>query len=136
MRVIWKRPDGFLGASPDDFSVLELDGHSRIWLHKRNKDHYPFQVAGGWEEQQDTVRLNNLINLLPAPKAEWVTYLNNSFNHWMKDDKKEYCEYLKTWLAELAKNLKGDTWELEILGHAIQFTEKRLGEASQDFLKA
>lgn len=136
MRVIWKRPDGFLGASPEDFTTIELAGHSRLWVHKRNKDQYPFQVSGGWEEQTDTVRLNNLVNLLPEAADRWVSYLNDSFNHSMKDEKKDYCEYLNSWLNELAKSLKGDTWEVEILSHAIQLTQKRLDEAEKDFLRS
>jgi len=134
MRVIWKRPDGFLGASPEDFRVMELEGHSRIWLHKTNKDQYPFQVAGGWEENADTVRLNNLVNLLQEPAQSWLEYLNHSFNHTIKDDRREYFDYLTSWLNELSGSLKGDTWEVEILDRAINTTKKRLNEVGPQFL--
>lgn len=136
MRVIWKRPDGFLGASPEDFSVIELEGHSRLWVHRRNKDQYPFQVSGGWEEQNDTVRLNNLVNLLLEADERWLNYLNTAFNNSPKDDRREYYSYLETWLGELGKNLKGDTWETEIVSHALTTTTKRLQKVAESFLAA
>ena len=136
MHLIWKRPDGFHGASPSDFSVFELDGHSRLWLHKTDKDQYPFRISGGWEDREATVRLNNLINLLPAPQGEWVSYLKGSYNHSMKDGADEFYDDIRKWLGELSGNLKGDTWEVEILSQALNSTMRRLEEAKQDFLKS
>ena len=66
MHLIWKRPDGFHGASPTDFRVVDLGGRSRLWLHKVDRDQYPFRIAGGWEEKDGSVLLNNLIELIPG----------------------------------------------------------------------
>lgn len=136
MRVIWKRPDGNLDASPADFKVLELDGHSKIWLHKTDKEHYPFQVSSGWNGQEDTTRLNNMVNLIPESDEQWLAYLNRLFSHMMKDDPKEFAEYLAEWIDELSNSLKGDTWEMEILSQAIHQTRERLSQVSKLFLAA
>lgn len=135
MHVIWRRPDGFHGASPSDYSVVELGGHSRLWLHKADKDEYPFRVSGGWEENEATKRLNNYANLLPLSKRYWVEHLQTTFNHSMKSDPKEFFEETLEWLKELKSHLKGDTWEVEILTQAIDVTQQKLLEAKSDFVK-
>ena len=136
MHLVWKRPDGFHGASPSDFSVVELDGHSRLWLHKTDKDQYPFRISGGWEDREATVRLNNLVNLLPFPTEDWVGFLKGSFNHSMKEGADEFFNEIKGWLTGLSENIKGDTWEVEILDQALQSTLRRLDEAKTGFLGA
>ena len=136
MHLIWKRPDGFHGASPSDFVVHELGGgHSRLWLHKSDRDQYPFRIAGGWEEKEATVRLNNLVNLLPHPAASWIDYLNKLYDHSMKDDRQKFFDDLLTWLDDLDKHVKGDAWEVDILSEALRVTTTRLQEVRREFLK-
>lgn len=134
MHLIWKRPDGFHGAAPSDFSVVELGGHSRLWLHKTDKDQYPFRIAGGWEENLGTVRLNNLVNLLPLAEANWLEYLNHSFDHSMKDDRRVFIEDLIQWLLSLKNHVKGDTWEAEILSQALSLTADKVRSFKDRFV--
>jgi len=134
MHLIWKRPDGFHGAAPTDFLVVELGGHSRLWLHRTDKDQYPFRIAGGWEENEGTVRLNNLVNLLPQGDSDWLSYLNRSYDHSMKDDRKDFFDELRRWLEELPQHVKGDTWETEILHQALRLTADRLTSLRQSFV--
>lgn len=135
MHLIWKRPDGFHGASPSDFSVLELGGHSRLWLHKTDRDQYPFRIAGGWEENDGTVLLNNLVNLLPHGQSDWLNYLNRSFDHSMKDDRKIFVEEIIAWLQSLKSHAKGDTWETEILREALDQTCERISAVKDQFIR-
>ena len=135
MHLIWKRPDGFHGAAPGDFSVLELGGHSRLWLHNIDKDQYPFRIAGGWEESSGTVLLNNLVNLLPKADREWIDYLNRAFDHSMKDDRGIFIDELTQWLKDLNSSVKGDTWETEILQHALRLTAEKIGAFRTVFIK-
>ncbi len=136
MHLIWKRPDGFHGAAPSDFSVLELGGHSRLWLHNKDKDQYPFRIAGGWEENIGTVRLNNMINLLPSGESEWLLFLNHSFDHSMKDDRKQFIDELIDWVQGLKSHVKGDTWEAEIMTQALGLTFDRLSQLRSGFIGA
>ncbi|MCX6131348.1 MAG: hypothetical protein NTX25_20090 [Proteobacteria bacterium] len=136
MHLIWKRPDGFHGAAPGDFSVLELGGHSRLWLHNVDKDQYPFRIAGGWEENASTVLLNNLVNLLPSSDEEWLRYLNHAFDHSMKDDRKAYLDEISVWLRELISSVKGDTWETEILEQALRLTADKVSSFRSEFVRS
>ncbi len=136
MHLIWKRPDGFHGASPSDFSVLELGGHSRLWLHKTDRDQYPFRIAGGWEENDGTVLLNNLVNLLPFGQPDWLDFLNRSFDHSMKDDRKAFVSEISDWLQDLKSHVKGDTWETEILREALDLTGDRIKAVKDQFIRA
>jgi hypothetical protein len=135
MHLIWKRPDGFHGASPQDFSVLELGGHSRLWLHNVDKDQYPFRIAGGWEENEGTVLLNNLVNLLPKGDQEWLDYLNRAYDHSMKDDRKAFVDEMTVWLRDLTSCVKGDTWETEILQQALRLTVDKISALRETFIK-
>lgn len=134
MHLIWKRPDGFHGASPTDFLVLELGGHSRLWLHKSDKDQYPFRIAGGWEEKDSSVLLNNLVNLLPYKEQDWLTYLHRALDNSMKDDPKAYIDELVVWLNDLKSHAKGDTWETEILREALGTIAERLAGLREHFI--
>lgn len=134
MHVIWKRPDGFHGASPSDYKVIELGDHSKLWLHREDHDQYPFRVSGGWEEKEATIRLNNFINLLDQDNAKWHEHLKVLFDHSMKDDREKFFIDLKTWLAELSEGIKGDTWETEILHEALRLTGERLESIKTNFL--
>lgn len=134
MHVVWKRPDGYLGASPEDYIAIELDGHSRLWLHRTDRDSYPFRISGGWEEEELTVKLNNLVNLLALPESEWIESLKERFSHSMKDSPERFYDGLCAWLIDLTGHLKGDSWEVEIMGQAIKLTHHRLRELKSRFL--
>ena len=135
MHLVWKRPDGYLGAKPSDFVVCELADHSNLWLHKVDKDQYPFRVSGGWEDIDLSVSLNNLVNLIPAEDSAWVDHLNNCFDHSMDDSKSDYLATTLKWLGELEKVAKGDTWEVEILEQAVAVVIARVKKIQDDFLK-
>jgi hypothetical protein len=126
MHVIWKRPDGFHNASPSDYQVVELEGHSRLWLHKDDKDSFPFRISGGWEEEDATVKLNNLVNLLSLPEKAWIDCLKERYSHSTKDDAAKFFADISEWLQGLTQHLKGDSWEVEIMEQAINLTHKRL----------
>lgn len=135
MHVIWRRPDGFHGASPSDYVVVELSDNSRLWLHKTEKNDFPFRLSGGWEEGDATKRLNNLVNLLPLPKPAWLAYLRTEFDNSMKDDPKQFVSDLNDWLLNLKSSPKGDTWEVQILSQAIDTTIKKMATVVPDFIK-
>lgn len=135
MNVIWKRPDGYHGAVPDDFTVVKVTGHSNLWVHKTDKDTFPFRVSGGWEEEAQSIKLNNLVNLLRANEDEWVDYLEKALDHSMKDSAKEFCTDLYRWLDELKQVLKGGNWEVEIMGKAIDTVIERLHAVESTFMK-
>lgn len=136
MHVIWKRPDGYHDASPSDYSTCEIGSHFRLWLHRHDKEQYPFRIAGGWEEKEGTVRLNRLINLLPESDEKWLEHLRHSYDHSMKDDKSTFMNDLIGWLQELGKHVKGDTWEVEILSQALDLTIERLEKLKATFAKS
>jgi hypothetical protein len=134
MHLTWKRPDGFHGASPSDFRVVDLGGRSRIWLHNNDRDQYPFRIAGGWEEKDNSVLLNNLINLLEESDKRWLEYLNRALDHSIKEDRKVFVDDLQSWLSELQQHVKGDTWETEILTEALSVLKERVGELRERFI--
>lgn len=136
MNVIWKRPDGFLGAAPEDYRVIEIADHSRLWLHKRDSDNFPFRVAGGWQEQEASKKLNNLVNRLNKPAPEWIEYLSSLYDHSMSDNADTFYVELSKWLGELKTVLKGDTWEVEIMDKTIEEVVQQLGGCKAAFLKA
>jgi len=136
MNVVWKRPDGFHGATPADFVVVELGGHSRLWLHKKDHDQFPFRVSGGWEEDVATRRLNNLVNLLKEGPTAWRDFLVHTFNHSIQDNPDPFFAELVKWLQDLQQHLKGDKWEIEIMGQALSTVEQKLLEQQKAFSKA
>lgn len=136
MHVIWKRPDGYLGASPEDFLVVELDGHSRIWLHKRDKEQYPFRVSGGWEEDEASRRLNHLVNLLALRPADRVEDLKGHYSDSMEDDPARYMDETLKWLKGLISRVSGDNWEMVILRQALEVTASKLSEIRSEFIRA
>ena len=115
MNVIWKRPDGFHGASPADFKVVEVAQTSRIWLHKRDQVNFPFRVSGGWQDEEATQRLNRMINLLDQSPKEWKSFLTEVMKDSEYDDLSSVCDYLKGWVNDFQQVAKGDTWEVEIM---------------------
>ena len=135
MHVVWRRPDGFHGAAPTDFKIIEVAGQSRIWLHRSEREWFPFRVSGGWQDDDATKRLNALVNLLDQPQSEWQSYLTRTFHHSPFDDTKSFWKEMKEWLAELQKNLKGDTWETEIMAAVLGEISNNLEQLKWQFTK-
>ncbi len=135
MHVIWKRPDGFHGAGPEDFYVLNLGGHSRLWLHRGEQEWFPFKISGDWGDDESTKKLNGLINRLNKSPQEWCDYLNQLFSKTMKDDAKTFIEDMTKWVASLKDHLKGDKWELDIMVQTLTEVERHLNQAKEKFLK-
>ena len=136
MHVLWRRPDGFHGATPSDFKVLELGGHSRIWIHKTDQEWFPFRVSGGWQDDEATKKLNTLVALINKPTNEWIAQLLKMHHNSMADDSGKFLAELEVWLIELKGNAKGDKWEVEIVGHAVDEIRKGIADARSAFEKA
>jgi len=136
MHVVWRRPDGFHGATPNDFKVVEIAGHSRIWLHKTDRDWFPFRISGGWQDDEATRRLNCLVNLVNEPDSEWVARLVKSFHHSVGDDPASFLSELETWLGELKTSLKGDKWEIEIMNETLIEIVSHIEKNRAEFLKS
>lgn len=134
MKVIWKRPDGFHGASPDDYEVIEVASNLKIWLHRRDHKNYPFRVSGGWQDEAATHRLNQLISLIPASDADWVAHLVATYEHSQASERSRFVSELLQWLSELRGNLKGDTWELEIMAETLQEVTRHIEVIAQTFI--
>ncbi len=135
MKVVWKRPDGFHGASPSDYHVIELDGHSKIWLHRTNHEWFPFRVSGDWGEEESTRRLNRLVNLIGTQPNNWVKYIEDSFGNSKADSVGVFVSDISNWIDHLKANLKGDTWEIDIMTKALSLVVENLKLASRE-LKA
>jgi hypothetical protein len=135
MKVIWKRPDGYHGASPSDYTVVEISPNSRIWLHKKDQRNYPFRVSGGWQDEDSTRKLNSFVNLIDKSTKEWVACLANLFDHAKTESPEGFLEQEQAWLDELKSNLKGDTWELEIMTETLNGVKQRIALVKADFLK-
>lgn len=120
MFVVWKRPDGYHDATPDDFKVITLANQARLWLHKSDRNWYPFRISGGWQESEATQRLNRLVNLLGDEPSEKIDNLKQDFHNSMSDDSGVFVAEQVEWLTELLGHLKGDTWEVEIMGQVLQ----------------
>jgi hypothetical protein len=137
MHVVWKRPDGFHGADPADFIIVNVGTRAKIWLHKRDHSWFPFRIAGGWQESEATKRLNNLVNLLHHDDDQsWVDALVKIYNDTMGDEPERFIDDLGRWVNDLRNHLKGDTWELDIMGQALQEVASRLTGIRAAFLKA
>ena len=126
MRVVWKRPDGFHGAVPADFFVVDVAGQVKLWLHRRERDWFPFQVTGGWQDGDATQRLNRLVNLLAAADAVWVNHLLKSFNDALTDNATAFFDETVAWLHDDMSNLKGDKWEVEVMEKIMSAIHERL----------
>ena len=134
MHVIWKRPDGYHGANPSDFVVIELGSEGRLWLHKTDRVWFPFQISGGWQESKATQKLNNLINLLGHETAAWVSAMHEMYDDTMGDDPKRFFSETRKWITDLRAHLKGDTWELDIMNQTINQIEQSLQNIEAQFL--
>lgn len=119
MKVIWKRPDGFHGASPSDYEVVQVANNSKIWLHKHDNINFPFRVSGGWQDEDATKKLNQLVNLLNKDKKSWLEHLQDGFFNSKSESAEKYVEKLHLWLSDLRSNLKGDQWEITIMHEVV-----------------
>jgi len=136
MHVIWKRPDGFHGADPSDFMVVNLGNHSKLWLHKRDNQNFPFRIAGGWQESEASARLNILVNLLAKDSKTWATTLTAMFHDQMGDDPGKFVDDLARWVGDLRSYLKGDTWELDIMNQALSEVIEKISHARPAIIAA
>ena len=60
--------------------------------------------------------------------------LNHLYDHSMSDDREKYVANIISWLEELSKCAKGDTWEVEIMQQAVNYTKNRVEKAKDKFL--
>lgn len=130
MHLIWKRPDGFQNALPEDFRRVALSNGAQLWLHRYERDWYPFQVSGDWSGQLDTKHLNQLVNMIDASSAAWKSFLEHSLddeignraNSTLSSIAKEKLE----WLQTFSITIKGNTWEVEIVRCALHDVMEKL----------
>jgi hypothetical protein len=134
MNLIWKRPDGYHGALPSDFTVVRVGDHSNLWLHRSDRDTFPFRISGGWEEEAQSKRLNNLINLLSDDDQAWLSNLRQGFAHSMKDHPRDYCKELTSWIDELKSLVKGGNWEVEIITKSLDAVRERIVRIEPTFV--
>lgn len=134
MNVIWKRPDGFHGASPSDYVVVQVATNSKIWLHKTDNCNFPFRISGGWQDEDATEKLNNLVNLLNKKQEDWIQHLLDCFSNSQAENGKNYIESQEKWLGELKENLKGDQWETTIMIEVLTEVEQMIHKVANDFL--
>ena len=52
----------------------------------------------------------------------------------MNDDGKKFYKETLDWLKSLASNLKGDTWEIEIMAYTVREVVSRVQDAEKGFL--
>lgn len=127
MHIIWKRPDGFQNAQPSDFRRVELSNGAQLWLHLKERDWYPFQVSGDWSGQEDTKRLNRLVNVLGAEGLPWEEFLNRITPHTQEPLSLEALAQKNIqWIQSLKASLRGDTWEVEIIECALNDVVQQL----------
>jgi hypothetical protein len=130
MNVIWKRPDGFHGASPSDYEVIELQQDAKkLWLHKADRENYPFRVSGDWQEEEATRRLNGLVNLLPCPQTTWNAHLTHTFHNTEHETWEKFVMHTVNWIKKLQLHLKGDVWEVAIMADALDEVVSHLEQA-------
>ena len=120
MHVVWKRPDGFHSASPEDFRIAEINPTARIWLHKKDQENYPFRVSGGWQDKDATEKINCWINLIGQPSNLWLEKLQHEYNNSEVSKPETFIHELLLWLNELKKVSKGDSWEQDIMHQAFE----------------
>lgn len=124
MHVIWKRPDGFQNALPEDFRRVSLSNGAHLWLHRHELDWYPFQVSGDWSGERDTKRLNHLVNMLDASETAWKSFLEHSLDDELGQKAEASLAHIAKehveWLEHLNQSIKGQTWEVEIIRCALQ----------------
>ena len=138
MHIIWKRPDGFQNAQPEDFRRVPLSNGAQLWLHRPELDWYPFQVSGDWAGQDQTVRLNRLVNLVDATDAAWMSFLDHYHDDELAPQEHSLvsaCDSIVQWLEELKDAVKGNTWEIEIMACAFGDVQARVGRVKESKAK-
>ena len=135
MKVIWKRPDGFHNASPENYKVVQLASGANIWLHRENTEWYPFRVSGDWAKEEGTIKLNRLINLLPNKDANWADHLIEIYFDAPTGDPEQFITDFIKWLDKVKNHLKGDTWELDIMEQVVSLIYDNVRSCSKDFMK-
>lgn len=128
MKVIWKRPDGFHEAVPSDYRVFEVSETCKIWLHKDDHENYPFRVSGGWQDEKATHKLNRLVNLMPQENSPWLEYLKECLDDSPAETPAAFIKKELMWIDTLLANLKGDTWEVEIMTEALERLKSKMQE--------
>lgn len=134
MKVIWKRPDGFHSAAPSDYEVVPVANSAKIWLHKHDNQNFPFRISGGWQDEAATKKLNQLVNLLNKEDSLWLDHLSESYFHSKAENPGVFVESLHSWLQEITENLKGDHWEVTIMGEVIAEVANKIEQLRQSFL--
>jgi hypothetical protein len=127
IKLVWKRPDGYLGAKPEDFRILSISGHSNLWVHKTDRDTFPFRLSGDWANEHLSKRLNNLVNLLDDTDDTWRRYIekiSDDFEH--EEDFSKVIGGLLSWVEELKKVFKGSSWESDIVANTLNAVQTRL----------
>jgi len=128
MHLIWKRPDGFQNAVPEDFRLFMLSNGASLWLHRSECDWYPFQVNGDWASQEQTVRINRIVNLLDATDDAWRSFVNQDCGDDLSPQStpEKHSKGLVEWLESLKACLRGNTWEVDIMTCALGDAQRRL----------
>ena len=134
MKVIWKRPDGFHNASPEDYKVVTLDSGASIWLHKTNTEWYPFRLSGDWAKEEGTNKLNTMINMLGEESPDWTSHLMDLYFESQSDDPSVFVTDLYKWIDKVKNHLKGDTWELDIMEQVVSSIHGKIQSAEEKFL--
>lgn len=134
MNIIWKRPDGFHNATPDDYVVVSIGNRYNIWLHKKDDTEFPLRVSGGWEEETSTKKLNNLVNLLNKDNDQWVKHLIHLFHHSMAESPQAFYDEMIKWIQDIKAFIKGDQWEKAIMIQTFEAVNKKLTEVHEEFL--
>lgn len=128
MHLIWKRPDGFQNAEPQDFRRIALSNGTLLWLHKREVEWYPFQISGDWAGQEMTSRLNRLVNLLDAKDDQILRAIEKIQDETPGEaaDLVVTTKSLTHWVEGLKDKVKCNTWEVEIVQCALLDLQNRL----------
>ncbi len=133
MSLIWKRPDGYREALPSDFYVVDINGDTKIWLHKTDKKNYPFRISSGWQEEELTEKINQLTNLIGKSDDTVLDFLNSLYAD-SNAEKTTFLKQLLQWLKTLDKDLKGDHWEVSILKQVFAQIRLRINLVEATFL--
>lgn len=135
MHVIWKRPDGYLKAEPDDYQSVQIGDDVKIWLHQQDYENFPFRVSGDWQDENLTRRLNFFVNAFKEPDQNWLEMMVDDFEKSKFSNPQEYADDLDEWIHQLAALAKGDQWELYVIGKVLDELKNGLGTARDAFLE-
>jgi hypothetical protein len=120
MNVVWKRPDGFHSAHPSDYQVISIANKAKIWLHKKDKENYPFRVSSDWQGESQTKDLNNLVNLLAEDYKSWCLWFKEKIDSCKSDRVVEIIQKTAVWLDDMKSHSKGDSWEVDIIHSCLE----------------